>query len=53
MMAMGDIQEILALAVVAVVVALAVWRSWRRRSRSRAASNNPKEATLRFYRRRP
>ena len=59
---MPDLQESLALAVVLLVVAIAIRRLWQRRARSAAACSNcdapgasekPKEATLRFYRRKP
>ena len=59
---MLDLQEILALAVVLVVVAVALWRRWRRRGKAAAACNNcpapaagekAKEVPLRFYRRKP
>lgn len=62
MAAMPDLQEVLALAVVLAVVITALWRMWRRRSRSRdacgdcsssGAGKTPKEAPIRFYRRRP
>jgi len=59
---MPDIQEALALAVVLLVVVTALWRWWRKRGRSAdgcghcdspAARKAPKEAPIRFYRRKP
>jgi hypothetical protein len=59
---MVDLQEVLALAVVVAVVAVTIWRMWRRRGKSAGACSNcdtpgagekPKEVPLRFYRRRP
>lgn len=57
----ADIQEILALGVVVLVVVLTLWRRARRRraqagpgcSNCDSPSAKPKEAPLRFYRRRP
>lgn len=55
-----QLQEVLALAVVAAVVGLYLWRRWQRRRRSKSAcggceggaSDTSKEKTLRFYKRR-
>lgn len=55
----ADLQELLALGVVAVVAGAALWRYWRRRKAAPGcdgcgkASAAPKEAPLRFHRRRP
>lgn len=55
-----DVQEILALGIVALVVGLALWRRRKRAARAAPGCSNcdnppakPKEAPLRFYRRRP
>lgn len=55
-----EVQEILALGVVALVVAIAIWRRRKRSSGSSPGCSNcdtpqkkQKEAPLRFYRRRP
>lgn len=57
-----DLQEVLALAVVLAVLAVTIWRLWRRRGKSAAACSNcdtpgtgekPKEVPLRFHRRKP
>jgi hypothetical protein len=53
------LQEAVALAVVAAVVGVALWRRWRRRKATPGCdgcgqpSATPKEAPLRFHRRRP
>jgi len=58
---MPDIQELIALGIVALVAGRLLWRRWTRRGDTRkagACSNcdsagpPPKEAPLRFYRRR-
>ncbi len=58
---MPGLQEILALGIVALVVGLVVWRRWFRGRATRrsgdcgdcaASDPPPKEATVRFYRRR-
>ena len=53
-------QEILALLVVAAVVGVALWRRWRRRKVAASGCSQcgdkpaaPREAPIRFYRRRP
>lgn len=55
-----DLQEVLALGVVALVVGLALWRRSKRRTKAAGSCGNcdapaakSKEATLRFYRRKP
>lgn len=57
---MADWQELLALGIVALVVAITFWRWWHRRGRADDGcsgcekSGAPrKEATLRFHRRKP
>jgi hypothetical protein len=60
-MAGAELQEVLALGVVALVVALALWRRARRRrarpapgcSGCEAPAAKPKETVPRFYRRKP
>lgn len=56
----GGLQELLALGVVVAVVALEVLRRWRRRKSAAPGCDGceksgppPKEAPLRFHRRRP
>lgn len=58
---MPGLQEILALAIVALVVGLVVWRRWRRGKATgrsgdcgdcAASGPPPKESTVHFYRRR-
>ncbi len=55
-------QEVLALAIVGLVVLAVIWRRWRRRANGQKASAcggcasagpPPKEPTVRFYRRNP
>jgi len=57
---MPDIQEVIALGIVALVAGRLLWKRWARRQAARsgdcgdcaAAGPAPKEATVRFYRRR-
>jgi hypothetical protein len=56
----ADLQEALALGVVALVLALAIWRRTRRKKSAGACSNcdtpptaKPRESTLRFFKRQP
>jgi hypothetical protein len=59
MMPSVDLQEVIALAIVAVVIAIGAWRWVRRRGTSRTACGHcdrpaaptPKEIPLRFHRR--
>jgi hypothetical protein len=56
----ADVQEVIAIGIVALVVGIAIWRRRRRSAGSASGCGNcdtpqtkPKEAPLRFYRRRP
>lgn len=56
----SDVQEIVALGIVALVVGVAIWRRRKRSAGSAPGCSScdtpqksPKEAPLRFYRRRP
>ncbi len=55
-----DLQEALALAAVALVIGVGVWRRWQRRARTGPGCGScdkpdaqPTEMPLRFYRRKP